>query len=91
MSDEQPFYALGHHSTIAPITPKRGEEVWRLRKESRTQTCELGNHERAGPGWDVHLLEDGELLYWHRCANEQRARFVAACFRQDCLRGGWIP
>jgi hypothetical protein len=63
--------------------------VWRLYKERRTQTCELRNDERAGFGWDVQLLEDGELLFSRRCANEEGARFVAACFRQDCLRAGW--
>ncbi len=89
MSDEQPFDAPGHHRTIAPITLKRGEEVWRLRKESRTQTCELRNDKCAGFGWGVQLLEDGELLFWHRCANEERARFVATCFRQDYRRTGW--
>ena len=89
VSDEQPFYAPGHQRAISAITPQPGEEVWRLHRERRTQTCELRNDERAGLGWDVQLLEDGELLYSQRCANERRARFVAACFQQDCLRAGW--
>jgi hypothetical protein len=90
MSDEQPFYVPGHHRTIAPATPKPGEEVWRLRKESGTRTGELRNDERGGFGWDVQVLEDGELVYSRRCANEQGARFVAECFREDSLRAGWI-
>ena len=89
VSDEQPFCKPGCQRTIAPLRPRLGEEVWRLRKKARTQTCELRHDEGASLGWDVQLLEDGELLYSHRCANEQRARFVATCFRQDYLRAGW--
>jgi hypothetical protein len=89
VSDEQPFGTPRPQGTIAPLRSKPHEEIWRLRKEARTQTCELHTDEHTGFGWDVQLIEDGELLYSHRCPNEQRARFVAACFRQDCLRGGW--
>jgi hypothetical protein len=89
VSNEQPFYAPSQRPTIAPIRPKRGEEVWRLRKRSRTQTCELSTDKGARFGWEVQLLEDGELLFWHSCANEERARFVATCFREDYLRTGW--
>jgi hypothetical protein len=90
MSDEIPVYAPGHHRTIPPRTPQPGEEVWRLRQAGRTQSCELRDDSRAGLGRDVQLLEDGEVLFSRRCDNEDAARYVAACFRQDTIRVGWI-
>jgi hypothetical protein len=51
--------------------------------------CEVRDNGGPGLGWDVRLLEDGELLFSRRYANEEAAQFVAECFRQDCLRAGW--
>jgi hypothetical protein len=45
---------------------------------------------RPEPQWDVQVFEDGELLFTRRCANEEGARDVWKCFRQDTLRAGWI-
>jgi hypothetical protein len=73
VSDELPFYAPGHHRTIAPITPKRGDEVWRLRKEYRTQTCELSNEERAGFGWDVPIARGRRATVLDHCVNMRSA------------------
>jgi hypothetical protein len=89
VSHDRPDDAPGHHRTTAPIRPPDGEEVWRLSKRSRTQTCALSPHTGAGVGWDVQVLEEGELLFCHPCANEERARFVATCFREDYRRTGW--
>jgi hypothetical protein len=43
----------------------------------------------AGEGWDVVMLEDGELLFSRLCADERSARFVADSFKQNLLRTGW--
>jgi hypothetical protein len=71
-----------------PRQPKPGEEVWRLHHAGRTQSCELRNDSKAGAGWDVMVLEDGEPLFSRRCADERSARFVAESFRQDLVRTG---
>ena len=44
---------------------------------------------RAGAGWDVQILEDGEPLFSRRFVDERDARYVAESFRQDLLRTGW--
>jgi hypothetical protein len=51
--------------------------------------CELRNDERAGAGWDVQLLEGGELRTSRRCVDVNGARFVAESYRQDLVRNGW--
>jgi len=47
-----------------PRQPKPGEEVWRLRDSDtgRMQTCELRDNSRADAGWEVQILEAGEIL-----------------------------
>jgi len=55
----------------------------------RVQTCELRNDSKAGAGWDVMVLEDGEPVFSRRCVDEKGARFVAESFRQDLVRTGW--
>ena len=69
-----------------------GEEVWRLRSPdgTRVQTCELRDDSKAGAGWDVMLLLDGEPVISRRCADERGARYVAQSFKQDTVRAGWV-
>ena len=55
----------------------------------RVQFCELRDESKAGAGWDVMVLEDGEPLFSRRYVDERAARFVAESFRQDLLRTGW--
>jgi hypothetical protein len=88
MSDELPFYAPNKPPAPAR-TPKPGLEVWRLRKDDRVMTCELRDDGQTGAGFDVQLLEAGELRASRRCVNVDGARFVAESYRQDLLRTGW--
>ena len=51
----------------------------------------LRDDSRAGAGWDVMGLEDGEALFSRRCGDEAKARYVARAIKQDNMRGGeWI-
>ena len=88
MSDDAPFYSP-NRPPPAPRQPKPGEEVWRLQHDGRVQTCELRDDSKAGAGWDVMILDDGEPLFSRRCVDEKGSRFVAESFRQDLLRIGW--
>ena len=88
MSDEQPFYAPDKRPAPAR-TPKPGLEVWRLRRSDRVMTCELRDDDHAGAGFDVQLIEGGELRRSRRCVNVDGARFVAESYRQDLIRTGW--
>ena len=73
-----------------PRQRQPGEEVWRLgHPDGRVQSCELRDDSKAGAGWDVMLLEDGEPLFSRRCADERGARYVAQSFKQDTVRAGW--
>jgi hypothetical protein len=69
--------------------PQPGEEVWRLTHAGRVQSCELRDHSAVGGGWDVMLLESGELLFSRYCHSEEHARYVATSIKRDQLRGGW--
>jgi hypothetical protein len=77
----------------APRTRQPGEEVWRRRdnETGRVQTCELRDNSRAGAGWEVQILEAGEILVSRRRANEQEARYVAEAEKNDSLRTGSVP
>jgi hypothetical protein len=44
----------------------------------------------VGAGWEVLLLEDGELLVSRRCTFESEARYIADVFKQDTMRAGWV-
>ena len=70
-----------------------GEEVWRLRdtETGRLQTCELRDNSRAGAGWEVQILEAGEILVSRHCANEREARYVAEAAEKDSPRTGSVP
>jgi hypothetical protein len=70
-----------------------GEEVWRLRdnETGRIQTCELRDNSRSGAGWEVQILEAGEILVSRQCATEREARYVAEAARKDQLRTGSTP
>jgi len=80
------------HNAPKPIPRQRtpGDEVWRLRdnETGRVQTCELRDNSRAGAGWEVQILEAGEILVSRRCENEREARYVAEAAREDSLRTG---
>jgi hypothetical protein len=58
---------IGDGAQVAPRQPRPGEEVWRLGHDGHEQMCELHDGSKAGAGWDVLLLEDGELLMSRRC------------------------
>jgi hypothetical protein len=88
VSDEQPFYAPDKRPA-PPRTPKPGLQLWRLRKGDREMTCELRDDEKAGAGFDVQLIEAGELRASRRCVNAEGARFVAESYRQERVRTGW--
>jgi hypothetical protein len=83
---------LHNAPTAAPRQAQPGEEVWRLRdtETGRVQTCELRDNSRAGAGWEVQILEAGEILVSRHCANEGEARYVAEAARKDQLRTGSI-
>lgn len=68
MSDEQSFYAPDR-KPAAPRTAKPGLGAWRLRNGDRVMTCELRDDDRAGAGFDVQLIETGELRASRRCVN----------------------
>ena len=73
-----------------PRQPVPGEEVWRLiNAGGRVQTCELRDNARAGAGWEVQILEAGEILVSRQCATEREARYVAEAAQKDLLRTGW--
>jgi hypothetical protein len=56
----------------------------------RVQTCEIRDNSRAGAGWDLQVLEAGELLFSHRCNTEDHARLLAGYAADDMRRCGWI-
>ena len=87
MSDEKPFYSPDR-GPEPPRQPRSGEEVWRLRRGDRAQSCELWNSDRSGAGWDVVVRENDELLF-SRCRQRAGARFIAESFKHDLLRTGW--
>src|SRR5262245_45449950 len=74
----------------APRRPVPGEEVWRHRdnETGRIQSCELRDNSRAGAGWEVQILEAGEILMSRQCGSEREARYVAEAARKDQLRTG---
>ena len=73
-----------------PRQPTPGEEVWRFKhSDGRVRSCELRDNSRAGAGWDVMFLENGEPLFSRRCPDEAFARYVAASAKKDLLRTGW--
>jgi hypothetical protein len=49
----------------------------------------MRDDERNGAGFDVVILQDGELSFSRRCAGEAGARFVADTMKQDHLKSGW--
>jgi hypothetical protein len=90
MRDDDWYKPHPHRPGSPSRQPKPGEEVWRLKgRDGRLQSCELRDDSKAGAGWDVMLLEDGEPLFSRRCGDERRARIVAEATRMDLLRTGW--
>jgi hypothetical protein len=65
------------------------DQIWQLRRGDRIVICEVRRDTGVGSGWDVHLLEDGEVLFSKRCTREDDARFYAECLRQDHVRTGF--
>jgi len=89
--DDIPWFAPGHHRVGIPRQRQPGAEAWRLcHPDGRVQTCELRDESKAGAGWDVMILENGEPLFSRRCADERGARYVARSFKQDAMRTGWV-
>ena len=52
-------------------------------------SCELRAESRYGAGFDVVVVQDGELSFSRRCADEAGARFVANALKQDHVTAGW--
>jgi hypothetical protein len=75
--------------------PTAGACAWILRQGSRELACELrtdvsaGSRGTVGDVWDVHVFEDGTLVYAQRCDRELGARLVAASLRRHHLQEGW--
>ena len=88
MDDSTPFYTPNRKVGI-PRQRRPGIEVWRLHFDGRVQTCEVRDDSRAGAGFGVMVLEDGEPLFSRRCVDQRGARYVANSFKQDLLRTGW--
>jgi hypothetical protein len=90
MRDDDWYKRHPDRPAAPPRQPKPGEEVWRLhRRDGRLQFCELRDDARAGAGWDVVLLDNGEPLLSRRCDNELIARCVAEGAKKDLFRRGW--
>jgi|SRR4029453_9393071 hypothetical protein len=83
-----------HHNRPAALfrQPNAAEEVWRLRDSDtgRVQTRELRDNSHAGAGWEVRILEAGEIFVSRQCASEREARYVADAARKDQLRTGSV-
>jgi hypothetical protein len=69
MTDDPPFYSP-NRPALRPQPRQPGERVWQLSRDGHTQTCELHDDTKAGAGWDVMVLEDGEPLFSRRCVDE---------------------
>jgi hypothetical protein len=63
---------------------------WRDSDTGRVQICELRDNSQAGAGWEVQILDAGEILVSRQCASEREARFVADAARKDQLRTGSV-
>jgi hypothetical protein len=88
MADED--WYKSHRPPTPPRQPKPGEEVWRLCDATgRVQSCELRDDSKAGAGWDVMLVENGEPLFSRQCDSEPIARYVAEAAKKDLLRRRW--
>jgi len=78
-----------HDARQAPAS----EEVWRLREiaTDRIQSCELRDDTKAGGGWEVQILVNGEPLFSRHCGDEWTAWFLAQAIKRDSTRGGeWV-
>jgi hypothetical protein len=74
MRDDDWYKPHPHRRALPPRQATPGEEAWRLcAPGGRVQSCELRDDSRAGAGWDVMLLENGEPLSSRRCSNEREA------------------
>jgi hypothetical protein len=83
-SDDSPF--------AQPAAPQRQSpriERWRLQKAGRVVSCEIWNDTAKGGGWDVRLLEQGELGWSKRCQSYEEAHSVADRWRQDYVTAGY--
>ena len=63
-----------------PRRRQPGEEVLRLRARRLESRRRLGRDD----------LQDDELLFSRRCADNAAARYVAESFRTDTLKAGWV-
>ena len=71
-----------------PRMPKPGEHVWTLVKSGRRFDCELRFHGESY-GWEVQLLEDGEIRYGWRFPLRAGADAEAEAQRARLLRDAW--
>jgi len=63
-------------------------ELWRLRYEAHTTTCEM-HHDSSGNGWQVVIRVDDELVNGRWWSDESQAREYATTVRDAYERGGW--
>jgi hypothetical protein len=90
MGDDDWYKPHPHRASPLPRQPRPGTEVWRLHgRDGRVQSCVIRDDSRAGAGWDVMQLENGEPLFSCRCGSERMARDVAEAVKKDLLRYGW--
>jgi hypothetical protein len=88
--DEKPWFSPDHKPKGIPRQRRVGVEVWRLSLGNRIQTCEISDDREQAAGFDVALLEGGELFLSLRCTTIEEARFVANAFRRDQMQvSGW--
>jgi hypothetical protein len=62
--------------------------LWTLAKASKVLRCEL--RQQTADSCSLEVLEDDRLAFSHRCSFSAQARFLAASFRREKLRDGWV-
>jgi hypothetical protein len=76
------WLTANHRAAPRPTRPP-GERAWRVTKDGGVISCELRDESKSGAGWDVFILQDGELSFSRRCLRDEHARFVAAATLKD--------
>jgi hypothetical protein len=88
MADRKADYSPFAEPT-APLQPSPHVEHWRLQKASRVVSCEIWNDTAKSGGWDVRLLEKGDVAWSKRCQSYEEAHSVAERWRQDYVMAGY--
>ena len=89
MADD-PFYAPNHTPPSPTAVPRRGERLWRVRKDHRTVEAELRYHpEGLGGGVEVQFYYNGEFIYGRRWAMRQAAVAESDDKLRELVQRGW--